>query len=362
MDLKTIIGHFSIQGDVITVEPFGGGHINDTFRIHCVEQNYLLQKVNRYVFRDIKGLMNNIDLVTNHIRQKLIDEHSDDINQRSLQVIKTKSGDLYFEDEENQCWRIFNFIENHIVYDRAPNQEIAYEGAKAFGLFLSQLSDLDPKHIVDTIPNFHNIIFRLENLEKAISRDPVNRVKQVKKEIEYARKSVEIMTVIYNLGKKGIIPVRIVHNDTKINNVLFSKENKGLCVTDLDTVMAGFAHYDFGDVIRTGATTADEDEEDLAKVNYDLGMFEAFSMGFLENTTDILNKEEIDTFAHAALLFPFIMGIRFLTDYIEGDVYYKIKHPEHNLTRARAQLKLAADGEAKLKDMQHIIHKLISKK
>jgi hypothetical protein len=168
------------------------------------------------------------------------------------------------------------------------------------------------------------------------------------------------MTVIYNLGKKKIIPTRIVHNDTKINNVLFNKDNKGLCVIDLDTVMAGYAHYDFGDVIRTGATTADEDEEDLKKISYDLGMFEAFSTGFLESAGNILKKEEIDTLSHAALLFPFIMGVRFLTDYIEGDVYYKIKHPEHNLVRARAQLRLAQDGEEKLTDMQQIIHKLIT--
>lgn len=365
MELINIIDQFEIKGNVSAAEPFGGGHINDTFRVRCngvSKKDYLLQKVNRYVFRDIDGLMNNIDLVTNHLREKLRSEQVLDLDRRTLEVIKTKDNRLFIEDEEKQCWRIFNFIDDHVVYDRATNTNIAYEGARMFGQFITQLSDLDPKQIVDTIPNFHNIKFRLDNLEHAITKDSAHRVKEVKDQIDYVRRSYDIMTVIYNLGKKGLIPTRIVHNDTKINNILFDRQNKGLCIIDLDTVMAGYAHYDFGDVVRTGATTADEDEEELQKISYDLNMYEAFSAGFLESIGDILNVEEINTLAHAALLFPFIMGVRFLTDYIEGDIYYKIKHPKQNLVRAKAQLKLASDGETKLQELQRIVKNLIPNK
>ncbi len=364
MSVEKIIENFDIPGSVAWIKPYGGGHINDTYQVHCQNatvSNYLLQKVNTYVFRDIVGLMNNFNLVTKHIRRKLIENHIEDIGRRTLEVIKTKKGNLY-ENVDGQSWRVLNFIEDHKVFAGAPNAEIAYEGARMFGQFLTQLSDLDPSVIVDTIPNFHNISFRFDNFEKAIKLDSAGRVDLVKDEIKYVRSSHEIMSVIYNLGVKKAIPPRIVHNDTKINNVLFDQQNKGLCVIDLDTIMPGFVHYDFGDGIRTSANTGTEDDVDLNNVSYDLSMFEAFSAGYMDSIRHILTLEELHSLAHAALLFPFIMGLRFLTDYISGDVYYKIKHKEHNLVRARAQFKLAQDGEAKLADMQKIIKKLFSHK
>ncbi len=358
MSVAEIIDQFQIKGPVSSIEPFGGGHINDTYFVKCQNSggpDYLLQKVNTYVFRDIVGLMSNISIVTSHLRQKLLDRKIPDIASRSLQLFKVKDDSLYFEDEDNQCWRVFNFVEDHKVYDGAPNTEIAYEGARMFGQFLNDLSDLDPKRVVDTIPNFHNIKFRLDNLEKAISVNPKGRVDQVKEQIKYVRSSYEIMSVIQNLGEKGLIPPRIVHNDTKINNVLFDKHNKGLCVIDLDTIMPGYVHYDMGDGVRTCANTGAEDDADLSNISYDLEMFKAFSSGYIQSVSSILNEVERSTLANAALLFPFIMGVRFLTDYIAGDVYYKINYEDHNLIRAKAQLKLAADGESKMSELESIV-------
>ncbi len=361
MNKEEILNCFQIEGPVISLLPFGGGHINDTFHARCKNvhnREYLLQKVNSYVFRDIVGLMNNFELITSHIRNKLRESNISDLERKSLELIKTNEGEFYIEDHKGHFWRVFNFIKDHKVYDNAPNTDIAFEGARMFGQFLCDLSDLQPDQVVDTIPKFHNIKFRLDNLEIAIMEDPQKRVNLVKDEIQYVRSSYEIMNVIHNLGDKKIIPKRIVHNDTKINNVLFDQEDNGLCVIDLDTTMSGYAHYDFGDGIRTCANTGDEDDRDLKNVSYDLDMYKAFSSGYIESTHDILNDEEFKSLPYAALLFPFIMGVRFLTDYIAGDVYYKTRYPDHNIVRSRSQLKLAQDGEAKLEEMKEIIKSL----
>lgn len=357
MSVEKIIDNYCINNSISSIEPYGGGHINDTYYVKCQnpdDPEYLLQKVNSYVFKDVAGLMNNIDVATTHLRKKLTEANVPDKNRRSLELFKTKNGRLYIE-ENGDYWRLFNFVKDHKVYDGAPNVEIAYEGAKMFGQFLHQLSDLDPNSVTETIPNFHNIKFRLENLEKAIALNPVDRVKCVMDEIKYVRSSYDIMSVIQNLAEKGSIPSRVVHNDTKINNVLFDQKNKGLCVIDLDTIMPGYGHYDFGDGVRTCANTGTEDDVDLKNVSYDLEMYKAFSAGYVESVQSILNDTERSTLAYAALLFPFIMGVRFLTDYIEGDVYYKTNYDDHNLVRAKAQLKLAADGESKFDELEQIV-------
>jgi len=359
-DLNHVVGHFQTDFSIADIEPFGGGHINDTFLLKTPEGDgpkFILQRINTYVFRNAVGLMNNISLVTEHIRDKLRKDRFDDLDRRSLRLINTTSGKTYYLDDQDRYWRIFNFIDDHRVYDTAPNHEIAYEGARMFGQFINMLSDLNPDKIVDTIPRFHDISFRMDNFERAVKEDPMNRVGLLNTEIAYVRSSYEIMSTILRLGEKGLITPRIVHNDTKINNVLFDQDNKGLCVVDLDTIMPGYVHYDFGDGVRTCANTGKEDDEDLANIEYDLGMFEAFSGGFIESIHSILNDHEINSLVYASLLFPFIMGLRFLTDYISGDVYYKVSHPEHNIVRARAQFKLAKDGEHKLKELQSIIHR-----
>jgi len=364
MELASILNKFQIDSSIKQTSSFGGGHINDTFIVQCngaEAKQYILQKVNSFVFRDVEGLMSNIDIATSHIRAKLESENSTDIDRRSLSLTRTHDNQLFYHDDEDQYWRIFNFIDDHKVFDGAPNTEIAFEGAKMFGRFINQLSDLDTSKVVETIPDFHNIKVRLANLETAIKKDPQGRVCCLHQEIDYIRSRYEIMTVIQNLGEKGLLTPRIVHNDTKVNNVLFDQHNKGLCVVDLDTIMPGYVHYDFGDGIRTCANTGGEDDEDLSRIEYDMDMFEAFSDGFIGEVHSILNETERDSMAHAALLFPFIMGVRFLTDYIEGDIYYKVNHAYHNYYRARAQLKLAQEGEMNLEEMQNVLNKLFRK-
>lgn len=361
MSIEKIIAQFQLHSEPESAEPFGGGHIHDTYQIRCAgaeQKNYLLQKVNRNVFRNIDGLMRNIDIVTTHTRNRMMRQGITDLDRRSLELIKTNDGRLYHEDGGTDCWRIYNFIEDHQVYDRVTDRHIAYEGANMFGKFIYRLSDLSPDLLVDSIPDFHNVVFRLNNLENAIKEDSADRLKYVSSEVSYARDSQDLMSVIHELGRKGVISPRVVHNDTKINNVLFDEAGKGLCVIDLDTVMPGYIAYDFGDGIRTSANTADEDEEDLGLISYDMDIFEAFTQGFIDSTGKLMSREEIDSLAYAALLFPFIMGIRFLTDYLEGDKYYKTQHEDHNMMRARAQLKLAIDGESKFAEMQTIIRDL----
>ncbi len=362
MTVKLIVEQFAIIGSVGSISPFGGGHINDTYHVQnsiAEKPFYLLQKINSFVFKDVGALMGNMSLVTSHIRKKLIHNNTTDVDRRSLMVINTKNGKPFFTDPSGQHWRMFNFIDNSKVYDKVTDPNIAFEGARMFGAFLTSLSDLQPNLLKETIPNFHNLKKRLQQLEHQIKENRVGRVKYVQDVIGYVRSSYDIMCTIQELGEKGLIPLRITHNDTKINNVLFDENNKGLCVVDLDTIMPGYVHYDFGDGVRTTANTGEEDDENLKNISYDLKMFEAFSAGYIESAHQLLNKAELSSLVYASLLFPFIMGVRFLTDYIAGDVYYKTNYDDHNLIRAKAQFKLAQDGELKLEEMKKIIQGLL---
>jgi len=345
------------------VQPHGGGHINDSYRMvngSDDSPDYLLQRINHYVFKDVPLLMKNISLVTHHIASVLEERGMEDLNRRSLIIIPTGEGAPYFRvgEPEESYWRVFNFIEDHQVFERAPDADIAFEGARMFGDFTRMLSSLDSSALGEIIPKFHNLKWRISNLMKSIGEDSAGRVKYVQDEIRYVQASVPLMSTIQELGEKGSIPLRVTHNDTKINNVLFDRNRKGLCVIDLDTVMPGYVHYDFGDGIRTFTNTGEEDDEDLDRIRMDMKMYRAFAEGFLESTRDTLTPAELDTLVYAGLLFPFIMGVRFLTDYLAGDVYYKIKYDEHNLVRARAQLKLAREGEARMEECRQLIRKL----
>lgn len=355
MNLEWIVKQFDIRGSIAGIISFGGGHINDTYHIQLTDYkkpSYLLQRINTFVFKDVEAVMDNILLVTSHLQKKLIQNHCDHIDRMSLKVIKCKDGKSFFTDSAGHPWRVFNFISDHKVYDSTPNPSIAFEGGKMFGDFLASLSDLNPRLLKETIPHFHNIKKRLENLEHEITENRKDRIKYVMDDILYIKSNYDSMASIYNLGVKGAIPLRITHNDTKINNVLFDKNDKGLCVVDLDTVMPGYVHYDFGDGLRSSANTGKEDDEDLKNIGYDMDIFEAFSEGYLQPTRHLLSAVEINTLADSALLFPFMMGVRFLTDYLAGDVYYKINYPDHNLIRAKAQFKLAQDGVLKIEDLR----------
>ena len=358
MNREEIAAQFATAGTIHDIVVHGGGHINDSY--HLIngirdQPDYLLQRVNHYVFKDVELLMRNMAAVTDHIRAQLEEQGAEDLERRSLKITPTRNGKSYFVDPDGNHWRMLNFIKDHVVYESASDPAIAYEGARMFGGFTGMLSDLPASGIGETIPKFHNLKWRLSNLKESISNNRAGRLASVKDEIGYVESSVKLMTTIQDLGETGAIPERITHNDTKINNVLFDRNNRGLCVIDLDTVMPGYVHYDFGDGIRTFTNTGMEDDEELDRITMDIDLFEAFASGFLDSTRDILTEAETDTLVYAGLLFPFIMGVRFLTDYLDGDVYYKIKHKEHNLVRARAQFRLAQDGESKLDRLREII-------
>jgi hypothetical protein len=364
MTVEEIAKQFATEGTIARIRPHGGGHINDSF--HLVNgsdegPDYLLQRINHYVFRDVDLLMQNISKVTEHISAIQRERGVTDLRRRCLTIIPTRDGKPYFRisEPEESYWRVFNFIEDHQVFERAPDPEIAREGARMFGDFTSMLSGLDASDLGDTIPRFHDLKWRISNLRKSIEEDVAGRVRFVEDEIRYVESRISLMSTIQDLGEKGLIPLRVTHNDTKISNVLFDRNRRGLCVIDLDTVMPGYVHFDFGDGIRTFTNTSEEDEENLDRVTMDMEMYRAFATGFLESTREILTPGELDSLVYAGILFPYEQSVRFLTDYLAGDVYYKIRYKEHNLVRTRAQLKLTRDGESKLDACREIIRELL---
>lgn len=360
-ELIHIASQFKIQGTIARVEPFGKGHINDTYRIFTAEPqlpDYILQRKNHYVFKDIPGMMENIIRITDHIRNKLKAQEVRGIDNRVITHFPAMDGDYYFQDDKGNYWTVFLLIPGRSV-EKIENPEHAYLAGKAFGLFQKQLEDLPGGPLNETIVDFHDISFRYRNFRKALDINHHNRKAASAGEVNYALEREEEMHTLLRAQREGEIPVRVTHNDTKINNILFDRFGQVLCVIDLDTVMPGLVHFDFGDAIRTAACTSEEDEPDLDKVTINIRIFEAFAKGFLEETKSFLNKREVELLPHAAQFMAFIMGLRFLTDYLEGDVYYKISHPEHNLERCRAQFKLAREIGAHQSELQAIIQEII---
>ncbi len=357
MDSKfpDLISQFQINEKPINVFPFGSGHINDTYKVETEGRNYLLQRINHSIFKDVEGLTGNFLKVTGHIREKL---NSSNSGPQTLKLYPTHSNTYFLKDHEGNYWRLLDFIEDSSSYDLVENQTIAHEGGKAYGEFVKMLSDFPAETLVETIPKFHDIHFRLDNFRKAAKNDSAKRADDSKNEIDFIEARAEEMKCIIRLGTEGKIPLRVTHNDTKINNVLFDKTGKGICVIDLDTVMPGYIHYDFGDSIRTFTNTASEDEPDLSKVGMDPDYYAAFTRGFLEETKAILKTEELKYLAFSAKLMTYIIGLRFFTDHLEGDVYYKTKYPGHNLTRAKTQFKLLESMEGQFLFMKQYIESL----
>jgi Ser/Thr protein kinase RdoA (MazF antagonist) len=349
-DFFSIISRFRTDGQVKQVFPYGSGHINDSYKVYTGNQNYLLQRVNSSVFRDVPGLTSNLIKVTD----RLVENNSNPA-MKVLKPIMTNKGDFILKDESENYWRVFDFIEGSKSFDRVENPGIAFEGGKAYGWFLKMLDGFPVNKLMEPIPKFHDMEFRLNNLRKAVKQDIAGRAARVRDETGFAEKRSEEMKLVSKMGIEGTIPLRVTHNDTKINNVLFDEENKAVCVIDLDTVMPGYVHFDFGDAIRTFANTADEDEKDVSKVRMNLELFEAFSKGFLSETKTILKPAELATLAFSARMMTYIIGIRFLTDYLEGDTYYKTQYPEHNLVRARVQFRLIESMEEQFEEMQGVI-------
>jgi len=357
-DIQSIASQFNIQGSVREFTAITTGHINDSYLIttdHSAD-GYFLQWINSYIFKDVEGLMNNIRTVTDHLSMK--NESSSGRGElRVLELVETKSGAFYYAAPDGDYWRMYKNIPGTHIYDLVENESIAYEGGKAFGRFMSDLADL-PAHLLnETIPDFHNMESRLQSFKASVAANPFNRKKDVVREIAFVDERAEEMLRIPEMIREGLIPKRITHNDTKFNNILFNEANMAVCIVDLDTVMPGSILFDFGDAIRTGANTACEDEKDLDKVNINLTIFDAYARGFIEATKQSLTPQEVSMLAFSARFMTFIIGLRFLTDYIDGDPYFRTNYPEHNLDRTRVQFRLIESMESQATKMEEIIRR-----
>lgn len=361
-DLKEIYGCFTPDGTYLTGEPYGSGHIHDTFRVETKEadkDNYILQRLNNKIFKNIPALQQNIERVTVHLRKKLLAIPGSNIKRECLNLIPARDGKSWIVDRDGNYWRMYIFITDHRSYNIVDSEDKAFEGGKAIGRFQAMLSDMPGDPLNETIPRFHDIENRLEILERTMRSDPAGRVASVRWETDQYLSRGEEMKTILRLGREGKIPLRITHNDTKFNNILLDANDKALCVIDLDTVMPGYVHYDFGDAIRTATNTAAEDEIDLTKIRMDINLFEAYARGYLSETGSTLNSIEKEYLSFAPKLITYTIGARFLTDFIDGDNYFKIHHEFHNLQRARAQLKLVMSMEEQYGEMQRIIGGLV---
>lgn len=353
--LKNIVLQFNIDNEISDVKPLGEGLINDTFKVYVEGKSnpgFVLQRINNAIFQDVEMLQDNIEKVTNHIRKKLIAKNEADIDRKVLNFIRTKDDRKYYFDGE-KYWRLMTFIDDSYTY-QAVTPEYSYTAGLAFGEFQSMLSDID-QTLGETIPNFHNIELRLSQLREAVEKDAVGRAKEVKFYIDEIEKRAEEMCLGERLYREGKLPKRICHCDTKVNNMLFDKEGNVLCVIDLDTVMPSFIFSDFGDFLRSAANTGSEDDKNLENVNFNMEIFKAFTKGYLEGTKSFLLPVEKENLPYAAKLFPYMQTVRFLADYINGDTYYKIQYPEHNLVRTKAQWRLFECAEMKEAEMKEFV-------
>jgi hypothetical protein len=360
-DFQRIVDQFNFEGHFSTAEPYGDGHINDTyiarFTINGSSRRYILQRINHHVFRDPEGLMSNIQAVTSHLRQK-IDSAGGDSKRETLTLIPTIDGNYYIHTDEGEYWRGYLFINDARTYESIENLDHVYHAAAAFGNFQNLLSDYPSEKLIETIPDFHNTSKRFEAFVESVEKDELNRGYFSKDEIEFVMQRVNETSVLVEKLQNGELPERITHNDTKFNNVMIDNETgAGVCVIDLDTVMPGLSLYDFGDAIRTLANPAVEDERDLTLVNFDLQIFDIYTHGYLDAIGDELTQPEIDNLPFSAVLMTLECGIRFLTDHLQGDKYFKIHHQDHNLDRSRTQFKLVAEMEYHFDEMHRIVEK-----
>ena len=345
------------------VKPFGEGHINETYAVYLPDENgndvplFVLQRININVFKNPDQVMENIFGVTEYLRN-IIRQDGGDLDRESLSYIKTKSGDTYFEDEKGQPWRCLHYVPNSVCYQQVERPEQFYQSALSFGHFLKQLGDYPADSLYETIPQFHDTAKRFRDFEDAQRKDVKNRAKLCHPEIEFVLSRKADCNVLMDQLEKGVLPLRVTHNDTKLNNVMLDdKTGKGICVIDLDTVMPGLAMNDFGDSIRFGASTALEDETDLTKVSCSMELFELYTKGFLKGCDGKLTAKEIELMPMGAKTMTFECGMRFLTDYLQGDKYFRIHREGHNLDRCRTQFKLVEDMEQKWYTMNEIVKK-----
>lgn len=353
--LLTVIKNFQIEGKVSEIIPFGEGMINSTY---CVTLNdnktqYVLQKINHHIFQNVEMLQSNIQRITDHIRQKLVEAGESDIDRKTLTLVSATDGKLYYFDGENY-WRMTLLIPDSKTFE-AVTPEFAYYAGKAFGNFQFMLADLPGDPLGETIPNFHNMEFRLKQFREAVSADSVGRLSEVTDLVNEIEKRAYEMCQCNRLYREGKIPKRINHCDTKVNNMLFDTDGKVLCVIDLDTAMPGFVMSDFGDFMRTAGNTGKEDDIDLNNVSFNMAIFKSYTTGYLESAKAFLTPIEIELLPFGARLLTYMQLTRFLADYLNGDTYYKINNPLHNLQRSKAQFKLLVSIEENYPEMEAFI-------
>ena len=353
--LSEIVRQFTID---VNVEAYGNGHINDTY-IANSEPKYILQRINSAIFKKPEEVMANIVAVTEFLRKKIIAAGGDP-ERETLNVIKTVDGKSFYKTDDGNYFRMYKYVERAVGYEMVESPEQFYQAARAFGRFQNMLADYPAETLFDTIPRFHDTEKRFADFEEAVANDLAGRKVLVKDEIDFVLSRKADASVVLNGIRNGEIPLRVTHNDTKLNNVLLdSKTGEGVCVIDLDTVMPGSLLYDYGDALRFGASSGAEDEIYLEKIYFDLELFEAFTKGFIEEVGGSLTPAEIELLPFSAKLLTYECGMRFLGDYLNGDTYFKIHREHHNLDRARTQFKLVADIENKLDEMKKIVKKYI---
>ncbi len=360
--LNQIGQHFQIPGDYISGDAYGSGHINNTYAVIYSQSGkpvrYIHQKINDYVFKNPERLMDNVSRVIGHQYDKLKETGTSDLKRSCLRIVPAIDGKYFWIDEDGKYWRTYFFIEGAHTYDIVKSPDQAREAAAAFGRFQKTLIDLKGEKLWEILPGFHDTEKRFNAFEQAVEKDVLNRARDCKREIDFAITYEPIISVLAHLIGQGKLPERISHNDSKLNNVMFDDQTqKGLCVIDLDTVMPGSVIYDFGDLVRTAVSPAAEDEKNLSRIIFQIRMFEALSEGYLSEANSFLNATERDHLVFSGKLITFETGLRFLSDYLNGDIYFRTKTIDHNLVRCRSQFKLIEAIEENEDAMHRVIEK-----
>jgi hypothetical protein len=356
--MENIINQFKLKTEIANITPLKIGHINDSFILtgkNDDDESYFLQRINHNIFKDVEGLQNNIKIVTDHLRKKYQEVGVSDLSQRVLQLVETKDGKLYHKDNEGNYWRIYINIKNTHSFD-AITPELAYETGKAFGDFHNMIADIPANLLIDSIPNFHNVEFRVQQMKDAANENIAGRLQKTVWMLDELLRRADEMCLPQKLMREGELPGRINHCDTKVNNILFNDKDEPCCIVDLDTMMISTVLSDFGDFMRTAANTGAEDDINLDNIDVNLDIYEAYTKGYLEKAT-FLTELELDNLALGAKMLSYMQTVRFYTDYLNGDTYYKIQHPEHNWQRTLAQFRLLEQQEKKYEIMQQIVRK-----
>ena len=366
MDLNRIVKYFEIEGTLAEISPLGNGHINSTYKVLTAEKNapdYVLQLINQNILKNIPALTENIIRITNHLRSKIEKDYStEELYRKVLTVVYTKEGKAYHQDTDGNHWRVFRFIDNSKTIEVLERSEQAIAMGRAFGEFQRLLIDLPEPPLVEILPDFHNTSKRIDTFKKTISENRFGRLAAVRNEVDFLLSFETEMKSIVEKGEAGRIPLRIIHQDTKLSNILFDTNDEVLCVIDLDTVSLGYLCYDFGDAIRGGMNTGKEDDENLENVSLNMSFFKAFAKGYYQASTAFITPAEVDTLAFGIQLMSYEQAVRFLDDYLNGDQYYKTHKEKHNLIRARAQIAFFKDTLKHFDEMDAYVKHLYKQK